>query len=161
MIHVAWHKHVVKWRSRLYLYPAPEPFARAPFFWIAMALVTLMALAFSAYFIAYLSTKHDAFLTSAEDLGMMDQAIWSVTHWQWLHQTICNIVSDTNCYSSAGISRFAIHFEPILLPVSLFYVLWPGPKTLLVLQTLVVASGAFRSLITSASVLPGTIPMTM
>src|SRR5207245_5409771 len=59
------------------------------------------------------------------------------------HQTICNIVSDTNCYSLNGISRFAIHFEPILVPVSFFYLVIPGPKTLLVLQTLVVASGAF------------------
>jgi uncharacterized membrane protein len=42
-----------------------------------------------------------------------------------------------------GISRFAIHFEPILFPVSLFYLLWSSPKTLLVIQTLVVASGAF------------------
>src|SRR2546426_3144597 len=108
-----------------------------------MGLVGLMVLLFSGFFIAFLTSRHDAFLTAAEDLGNMDQAIWSVTHGQLLHQTICNVVSDTNCYSTAGISRFAIHFEPILFPVSLLYLIWPGPKTLLVLQTLVVASGAF------------------
>src|SRR3989442_4778938 len=102
-----------------------------------------MALLFSVFFIAFLAAKHNAYLTAAEDLGNMDQAVWSIIHGQLLHQTICNIVSDTNCYSAAGISRFAIHFEPILFPVTLFYLVWPGPTTLLVIQTLVVASGAF------------------
>jgi uncharacterized membrane protein len=140
---VTWQKRVAVWRSRLFLYPAPEPLPRTSLFWIAMGLVGLMVLLFSGFFIAFLTSRHDAFLTAAEDLGNMDQAIWSVTHGHLLHQTICNVVSDTNCYSAAGISRFAIHFEPILFPVSLLYLIWPGPKTLLVLQTLIVASGAF------------------
>jgi len=112
-------------------------------FWIAMGLVTFFVLLFSGFFILFLTSRHNAYLTGAEDLGIMDQAIWSLTHGQLFHQTICNIVSDTNCYSIAGISRFAIHFEPILFPVSLFYFIWPNPNTLLVIQTLVVASGAF------------------
>lgn len=143
MSKVTWQKRIAVWRSRLYFYPAPEPLPRTPLFWIATGLVGLMVLLFSGFFIAFLTSRHDAFLTAAEDMGIMDQAIWSVTHGQLLHQTICNVVSDTNCYSAMGISRFAIHFEPILFPVSLVYVIWPGPKALLVLQTLVVASGAF------------------
>src|SRR5947209_6022879 len=91
----------------------------------------------------YLTGRHDAYITSAEDLGIIDQAIWSTLHGQLFHQTICNTVSDTNCYGFNGISRFAIHFEPILFLVSLFYVVWPNPKTLLVIQSLVVASRAF------------------
>ncbi|HLX56177.1 MAG TPA: DUF2079 domain-containing protein, partial [Ktedonobacteraceae bacterium] len=70
-------------------------------------------------------------------------AIWNLLHGPFIHQTICNVVSDTNCYSLSGIPRFAIHFEPILFPISLLYLFIPGPKTLVVLQTLVVASGAF------------------
>src|SRR5437879_11281886 len=112
-------------------------------FWVAMALCRLMVLLFAGYFIFYSIGRHDDYRSNAEELGIMDQAIWSIMHGQLLHQTICNAVNDTNCYSSAGISRFAIHFEPILFPVSLVYLLLPGPKTLLVLQTLVVASGAF------------------
>jgi uncharacterized membrane protein len=108
-----------------------------------MGLVGLMVLLFSGFFIAFVTSRQDAFLTAAEDMGNMDQAVWSIIHGQILHQTICNVVSDTNCYSAAGISRFAIHFEPMLFPVSLLYFIWSGPKTLLVLQTLVVASGAF------------------
>ena len=108
-----------------------------------MGLVTLMVLLFSGYFIALVISRHNAYQTTAEDLGIMDQAIWSIMHGQLFHMTICNVVSDTNCFSPAGISRFAIHFEPILFPVSLSYLVWAGPKTLLVIQTLVVASGAY------------------
>jgi uncharacterized membrane protein len=138
-----WQKRLAILRSRLYLYPAPDPMPRTSLFWIAMGIVGLMALLFSGFFIAFAISRQDAFLTAAEDMGNMDQAVWSIIHGQILHQTICNVVSDTNCYSAAGFSRFAIHFEPMLFPVSLLYLIWSGPKTLLVLQTLVVASGAF------------------
>ncbi|MFL5695718.1 MAG: DUF2079 domain-containing protein [Ktedonobacteraceae bacterium] len=138
-----WRKHIAVWRNRLYLYPAPDAMPHTRLFWLATGLVTLAALLFAGYFIFYLTGRHDAYITSAEDLGIMDQAIWSTLHGHLFHQTICNIVSDTNCYSFNGISRFAIHFEPILFLVSLFYAVWPNPKTLLVIQSLVVASGAF------------------
>ena len=143
MSKATWQKRLAVMRSRLYLYPAPEPMPRTPLFWLAMGLVGLMVLLFSVFFIAFVTSRQDAFLTAAEDMGNMDQAVWSIIHGQILHQTICNVVSDTNCYSAAGFSRFAIHFEPMLFPVSLLYFIWSGPKTLLVLQTLVVASGAF------------------
>src|SRR2546428_163442 len=77
-------------------------------FWLATGLVTLAALLFAGYFIFYLTGRHDAYITSAEDLGIMDQAIWSTLHGQLFHQTICNTVNDTNCYGFNGISRFAI-----------------------------------------------------
>ncbi|HLH62715.1 MAG TPA: DUF2079 domain-containing protein [Ktedonobacteraceae bacterium] len=143
MTSTTWRKRFAVWRSRLYLYPPPEPMPRTGVFWIAMGLVALLAVAFSAFFIAFLTSRHNAYLTGAEDMGIMDQAVWGILHGQPLHMTICNIVSDTNCYSSAGVSRFAIHFEPILFPISLLYIFWPGPNTLVIFQTLVVASGAF------------------
>lgn len=140
---IIWRKHIAVWRSRLYLYPPPEtmPFTRD--FWVATGFVTVLVLLFAAYFMLFLTGRQAAYYTSAEDLGIMDQAIWTILHGQVLHQTICNIVSDTNCYGLNGTSRFAIHFEPILFPISLLYFFWPGPNTLLILQTLVVASGAF------------------
>ena len=124
-------------------YPSPQTLPHTRVFWLATGLVTLLVLLFSAYFIFYLTGRQDAYFTNAEDLGIMDQAIWNTLHGHLFHQSICNIVSDTNCYSLQGITRFAIHFEPILFPISLLYLIWPTPKTLLVLQTLVVASGAF------------------
>ncbi|MGZ3676397.1 MAG: DUF2079 domain-containing protein, partial [Ktedonobacterales bacterium] len=108
---------------------------------ICFAVVCLMAVAFVVYFAAYTFALHDAYLTFAEDLGIMDQALWNTVHGAPLHQTICNSVSDTNCLGD--ISRLAIHFEPIMFVISLLYVVVPSPKTLQLLQALVVASGAF------------------
>lgn len=143
MNNTTWRKRFAILLNRLYLYPEPQPLPHTRLFWIAMALVTMLVILFSSFFIVYLTGLQNAYLTHAEDLGIMDQAIWNTLHGQMLHQTICNILNDTNCYSVDGISRFAIHFEPILFPVSLFYLVAPDPNTLIVLQTLVVALGAF------------------
>src|SRR6266566_4715667 len=140
---MTWRKRLVVLRNRLYLYPVPEPLPRTRFFWLTTSLVALVAVTFSVYFILLHLGRQDAYLTPAEDLGTMDQAVWSLTHGQLFHQTVCNIVSDTNCTSVNGVSRFAIHFELVLFLVSLFYLIVSSPKTLLVLQTLVVAAGAF------------------
>src|SRR5258706_2006600 len=139
----AWRKRLPVWCNRLSLYPSPEALPHTRAFWLATGLVTLLVILFAGYFIFYLTSLQDAYLTNAEDLGMMDQAIWSTLHGHLLHQTICNIIGDTNCYTPAGISRLAIHFEPMLFPISLLYSIWPDPKALQVLQTLVVASGAY------------------
>ncbi len=137
--------HTRRFRHILHtvLYPKPEPMPRTRAFWLATTLVTLAALLFAGFFILYLTHLHNAYMTHAEDLGIMDQAIWNTLHGNLLHQTLCNGLTDTNCYQLTGISRFALHFEPILFPISLFYLVAPTPKTLVVLQTLLVASGAF------------------
>ena len=59
-------------------------------------------------------------------MGIMDQALWNTLHGAILHQTICNSISDTNCLGD--VSRFAIHFEPIMLPLSLLYASPPHPR---------------------------------
>ena len=117
----------------------PMPRGRWPR--IALALVTVLALAFVVYYTAYTWSLLDTFRSNAEDMGIMDQALWNTLHGAVLHQTICNSISDTNCLGD--VSRFAIHFEPIMLPLSLLYVFAPTPKALMLLQTLVVASGVF------------------
>ncbi len=142
----SWRKRLSVLLNRLYLYPAPEPMPRTPLFWVATGVVALFVVAFSMFFILFTTGQHDAFLTHGEDLGIMDQAIWSIWHGQLFHQSICNPISDTNCYGNLnliGISRFSIHFEPILFLISLFYLVVPNPKTLQVIQALVVAIGAF------------------
>ena len=125
-----------------FLYPKPEPLSLTRTFWWATGLVLLAMVLFAGFFILYTTRLQDAYMTHAEDLGIMDQALWNTVHGSILHQTLCNTLTDTNCYQLAGISRFAIHFEPILLPISLLYLLVPTPKTLMILQTLIVACGA-------------------
>ena len=139
---MTWRKRFSILLNRLYLYPAPEPMPRTVQFWCAMGVVVLAAALFSGFFIVYLTGLQNAYLTHAEDLGIMDQAMWSLVHGHLLHQTICNVLTDTNCYSVAGIPRFAIHVEPILFLIAPIYALFTSPKTLVILQTLVVAAGA-------------------
>jgi uncharacterized membrane protein len=141
LLHLALRRWKVVWSKVPYAPPVPLPRRRS--FWLALALVALAAAAYSIYFIIFVTSKQDAFLTNGEDLGIMDQAIWNTLHGAPLQQTICNVLTDTNCYSLEGISRFAIHFEPILFPIALLYLCWAGPKTLLIFQVLVVATGAF------------------
>jgi uncharacterized membrane protein len=112
-------------------------------FWLTTAIVAVLALLFMGYFITYLTLQQVTYMTHAEDLGTMDQAVWSITQGFIPHQTICNIISDTNCAGPQGIVRFSIHFEPILFVVALFYLVAPSPITLIVIQTVIVALGAF------------------
>ncbi len=138
-----WKKRLELLKRRFCLYPEPEPMPPTPIFWVATGLVTVAVILFCAYFIALLLVRHDTFMTNAEDLGITDQALWNTIHGHLLHQTICNIVFDTNCVSPAGTIRFAIHVDPLLIPISLLYFIWADPKVLLILQTLVVAGGAY------------------
>lgn len=116
--------------------PPQEGWGARVAFWFVVA----CAAAYTAYFAAYLFATHDAWQTHAEDMGIMTQALWNTTHGALLHQTICNTISDTNCIGD--VSRFAIHFEPIMLPIALLYAIIPSPKTLQLLQVMIVASGA-------------------
>jgi uncharacterized membrane protein len=117
----------------------PAPRGRWPR--IAQVLLWILVLAFIVYFTAYTWALFDAFRSNAEDMGIMDQALWNTVHGAVLHQTICNSISDSNCLGD--VSRFAIHFEPLMLPISLLYIFAPSPKTLMLLQAIVLGSGAF------------------
>src|SRR6185437_17098390 len=105
------------WRILASPYRELPPMSRGRWPRIALALVTILALAFVVYYTAYTWSLLDTFRSNAEDMGIMDQALWNTLHGAILHQTICNTISDTNCLGD--VSRFAIHFEPIMLPLSL------------------------------------------
>jgi uncharacterized membrane protein len=85
------------------------------------------------YFGALTIQQHNAFQTTAFDLGNVDQAVWNTRHGRPLAMT--NIEGLTN--------RLGTHVEPILLPISLLYFIWSDPRALLLLQTVVIALGAW------------------
>lgn len=85
------------------------------------------------YFGTLTVLKHDAFQTTAFDLGNVDQAVWNTRHGRLLAMT--NIEGLTN--------RLGTHVEPILVPISLLYFVWSDPRILLLLQTVVMALGAW------------------
>jgi uncharacterized membrane protein len=80
--------------------------------------------------------RYDTFKATAFDLGNMDQAVWNTLHGRFFQFTNQGI----DWYGPP--TRLAQHVEPILLPLSLLYLLYSDPRTLLVFQTLVLASGA-------------------
>ncbi len=130
-----------RWLARLLdrypeLPPPIEGTAAQVAFWVVVACAT----AWVIFYTIYLWAIHDAFLTHAEDMATMTQALWNTTHGAFLHQTVCNIVSDTNCLGD--VPRFAIHFEPIMIPLALLYALVPTAKLLQFVQAVVVATGA-------------------
>lgn len=100
--------------------------------WADLVLWLLIA-AYIAYFGALTVQKHLAFQTTAYDLGNVDQAVWNTRHGRPLAMT--NIEGLSN--------RLGTHVEPILLPISLLYFVWSDPRALLLLQTVVIALGAW------------------
>jgi uncharacterized membrane protein len=98
---------------------------------------------------SYLSMlRYTSFVATAFDLGNMDQVVWNTLHghlFQWTNQ------SDN--YFGPPI-RLAQHVEPILLPISLLYLLYSDPRTLLIFQTLVLVSGALPVFLLTRRYLP-------
>src|SRR6266567_4308999 len=79
--------------------------------------------------------RYDTFKATAFDLGNMDQVLWNTLHgrpFQFTNQAI-------DWYGPP--TRLAIHFEPIILPLSLLYLFHADPRILLVFQTLALTSG--------------------
>ncbi len=103
---------------------------------VAWAIVCLMALAFACFIGYHALYRHWEYHTDAFDLGNMDQAVWNTLHGHPFRFT--NRGNDD--YGPP--TRLSIHVEPILLPLSLLYLLYSGPETLLVTQTLALALGA-------------------
>jgi uncharacterized membrane protein len=100
--------------------------------WPELALWLLIA-AYVAHFGSLTVLKHNAFRTTAFDLGNVDQAVWNTRHGRPFAMT--NIEGLEN--------RLGTHVEPILLPISLLYFVWSDPRALLLLQTVVIALGAW------------------
>ncbi|MEX1020179.1 MAG: DUF2079 domain-containing protein, partial [Litorilinea sp.] len=80
----------------------------------------------------------------ALDMGNLNQAIWNTAHGNWFHLT----------NQPGTVNRLSLHVEPILLPIAALYRVYlaflapvaqtaGGPAFLVVLQSLVVALGAW------------------
>jgi len=100
---------------------------------LGVGTVWVFILAYILFFGALTLHKHDAFQSTAFDLGNVDQAVWNTLHGRPFAMT--NIEGLTN--------RLGTHVEPILPFLSLVYVVWSDPRALLLLQTTVIALGAW------------------
>lgn len=92
--------------------------------------------------------RYDTFKATAFDLGNMDQVLWNTIHgrlFQFTNQAI-------DWYGPP--TRLAVHFEPIILPLSLLYIFHADPRILLVFQTLALVSGALPVFLLTRKYLP-------
>ncbi len=94
-------------------------------------LVIVLIIAYAVFFSYFTILKHDAFQTSAYDLGIYMQSLWNTLNGNGLFYTTL----------WEG-SRFAAHFEPILFFILPIYAAFPKAETLLILQSVILALGA-------------------
>lgn len=87
------------------------------------------------YFSYFTFQKHANFFTGRFDLGNMDQTVWNTLHGR--------VFMLTNPDSTNIVSRLGTHADFILILLTPFYLLWSDPRMLLLIQTVVIALGAF------------------
>lgn len=87
------------------------------------------------YFTVITFLRYDHFYTGRFDLGNMAQTVWNTLNGR--------IFLMTNPNATEPISRLAFHADFILILLTPFYALWQNPKTLLLIQTVVLAFGAY------------------
>ena len=103
---------------------------KTPYLYLLAGCISLYTIA-----ISYLSIlRMESFSASVYDLGIMVQTVWNTSH-GWILQESVNM--------GFPMMRFWMaHWEFIYIPIALIYKLFSSPYTILILQTLVVASGA-------------------
>ena len=84
---------------------------------------------YAAFFSVQLILHFHSFGSRALDLGNMGQAICNTSQGHWFPQT----------NQPGASSRLSLHVEPILIPISWLYWIYPSPEILFVLQSIVVA----------------------
>lgn len=89
---------------------------------------------YSLYFTTASFLRYTNFFTGRFDLGNMDQTVWNTLHGRIFQLTDPN---GTNI-----MSRLGTHADFLLALLSPFYLAWPDPRMLLLIQTLTLAIGA-------------------
>jgi len=116
--------------------------------WIAWMLLILLMLVYTLDMSYQAVLRYETFKATAFDLGNMDQVLWNTIHgrlFQFTNQAI-------DWYGPP--TRLAVHFEPIILPLSLLYAFGADPRILLVFQTIVLALGAVPVFLLARKYLP-------
>ena len=116
--------------------------------WLAWILLAVVTLVYCLEMSHQAILRYETFKATAFDLGNMDQVIWNTLHgrlFQFTNQAI-------DWYGPP--TRLAIHFEPIILPLSLLYSFGADPRILLVFQTLALASGSLPVFLLTRKLIP-------
>jgi uncharacterized membrane protein len=115
---------------------------------LAWVLLVIIMLVYATEISYQTLLRYDTFKATAFDLGNMDQVLWNTIHghlFQFTNQ-------GADWYGPP--TRLAIHFEPIILPLSLLYLFHADPRILLVFQTLALVAGALPVFLLTRKYLP-------
>jgi uncharacterized membrane protein len=113
----------------------PPPADPPPAWWRdrALGVVVGMAVVWSGVFAVLSVLRYRTFSTGRFDLGNMVQAVWSTTEGRFL---------DTTDVSGVQFNRLGAHVDPVLALFAPLWWIWSSPEMLLVVQALIVATGA-------------------
>jgi len=104
--------------------------------------VWLLIILYVGYFTYSSVLRYQTLYASYFDLGIMHQTVYN--SFQAIKKfDFSRFLELTNPYGPEQIKRMAIHNDIILGLISLLYFIYPGPETLLVLQTIVVGLGGW------------------
>ncbi len=115
---------------------------------LAWCLLLLAILVYAVEMSHQALLRYDTFKATAFDLGNMDQVLWNTIHGRWFQFTNQAI----DWYGPP--TRLALHFEPIILLLSLLYAFHADPRILLVFQSASLASGALPVFLLTRKYLP-------
>ncbi len=125
-----------------------QRFDRRTQLWLAWIFLAVVTIVYSLEMSHQAILRYETFKATAFDLGNMDQVLWNTLHgrlFQFTNQAI-------DWYGPP--TRLAIHFEPIILPLSLLYSFGADPRILLVFQTLALASGSLPVFLLTRKIIP-------
>ena len=98
--------------------------------------------AYIAYFSAFSILRYRHLYAEYFDLGIMNQTVYN-TYQAIKSGDMSRVLELTNPYGTEQIKRMAIHNDIILAFLAPFYFIHSGPETLLIIQTIVLALGAW------------------
>jgi len=113
--------------------------------WPTIAMWILVS-AYTIFFSAASIQKHLAFQSTDFDLGNLSQVVWNTLHGRPFLLT--------NPEGTQPEMSLGIHVWPILLLIAPLYLVWSDPRALLILQSVVIALGAWPVYWLARDVLP-------
>ena len=104
--------------------------------------VLLFCIIYTIIFSKFSILRHEAFFSNY-DLCNMSQTIWNTLHGHLFS------LSD----NGQTVSRFSIHFDPILILISPLYLIWNNVKILLIFQSLALGTGGLAVFLISKKII--------
>ncbi len=104
-------------------------------------LLWLFILGYIIYFSYFSILRYKTLYSSYYDLGIMNQTVYN-TYRAIIERNPSKILELTDPTTGNQIKRMAIHNDLLLAPLAIFYFIYAGPETLLILQAIILALGA-------------------